>query len=121
MDAFIALCAKFVTVLFGLLFVAELVRNFFVKKIVNSIFLLDDARKLKLSQADSTVMSVYKIFFWLTPIYLLVIPAIIYFYFPEIFFYFTVALFLMYGVLLQDFLYRRNVWKSIGKMESEKK
>ena len=33
----------------------------------------------------------------------------------------TIGLFLIYIIVLEDFLYRKAVWKSIGKMESEKR
>lgn len=106
---------------FALLFIAEIIRQFFVRKIAVSILRLSDEKKSRLFQADSSLMVIYKILLWLTPLYLFIIPLIAYFYIPESFVYLTILLILMFIVVLGEFLYRKSIWKTIAKIESENK
>ncbi len=63
--------------------------------------------------ADVKILFVYKIIFWMAPLYLLVLPIFAFIFLKEIFLYLTGAMAALYVVFLEDFLYRKSILKAI--------
>jgi hypothetical protein len=66
-----------------------------------------------------TIMTIYKICFWTSPINLIVMPIILYLYSKSNFLYVTVLIILIYVTILEDFFFRRSITKSVAKYTEE--
>jgi hypothetical protein len=61
------------------------------------------------------VMPIYKILFWMSPIYLVLVPVLIYIYVYDLLFLVITAVILMYLAIIVPFLYVKMVLKIAGK------
>ncbi len=87
-----------------------IVKYFARDKYVHKLMELPTEKKAKLLKSYMLRIKIYKLFFWASPLYLIVIPFIIYKYSRQDFFHMTVMQILLYICLLEDFLYRKFVF-----------
>ncbi len=78
-------------------------------RILKRFSALPEEKRLKLFQSFSHLIVVYKILFWVWPIYLILVPLLIYFYLYEEFFLVVTAVVVMYLAILVGFLYSRMI------------
>ena len=98
---------------FLLTIILRVVKYFAIDKYVHKIVELPTGKKAKFLKSSAIVIKIYKFFFWASPLYLIVIPFLIYKYQPAEFFHMTVLQILVYIIILEDFLYRKHLVKKI--------
>ena len=88
--------------------------NYFAKdNYVHKLRELPAEKKTRLLNSYMLIIKIYKIFFWASPLYLIVIPILIYKYQQTGLFHMTVLQILMYIVILEDFFYRRFIFEKL--------
>lgn len=98
---------------FLLTIIMGVVRYFTRDKRVHKIDELPTERKEKILESCAILIKIYKFFFWASPLYLVVIPFIIYKQQPAEFFHMTTMQIAVFITILQDFLYRKFLLKKI--------
>ena len=101
--------------LFVLLLITGTSRRFVMAKTIRLIFGLPDEKRRNLIHVYERTISAWRILFWLAPLYLLLIPTIIYFSLPSSFLLITTLLIGAYFMLIDDFYYKRKILKAIEK------
>lgn len=76
-------------------------------KYIHRLMGLSSERKLRLLKSHMLIIKIYKIFFYVSPFYLIAIPFLVYKYSKQDFFHITVLQVLLYVLILKDFLYRK--------------
>ena len=84
-------------------------------KIANLIQNYPEQRKEKIVRSYVNTLKVYKIMFWLSPVYLIIVPYIIYIYDQKDFTYLLIAMFFIYIYTLLDFFLRKSILSKIPK------
>ena len=77
MDYILSLLFNFVIVLSALVFVMDIAKHLAKKKLIESLLCSPDEKRNIYIRSDSAIILVYKILFWMAPINLLIIPAIV--------------------------------------------
>lgn len=103
--------------LFGILILTGTIRYCLKGKTILTVAKLTVEKKDALIRKHSTIIKVYKIFLWMTPLYLIVIPIIIYIYSRSDFIYFLILMVLIVVVVLEDFIFRRSIISAYKKTE----
>jgi len=97
------------------LLVIGIVRFLARDRLVNSVLNSSDEKKSRFIHSISRAISLQKIILWMSPIYLLLLPLIAYFYFPDLFYYFLISMLLVYAVMLQEYFYSKSIMLLIEK------
>lgn len=113
----LSLFGKIILVWFVVGFLFGFVRFFLLNKTVNSFRKSTEENKEKLIKSYTVIIKLYKFFFWLSPVYLFLVPFLIYKYNRPDFLYMTVMMILLHVVILQDFLIRRLIIRKINETE----
>jgi Trk-type K+ transport system membrane component len=70
-------------------------------------------KKEKLLKIYFNLFKIYKLLFWLSPLYFLLLPYLLYYHAPEYFISITLLFSLMYLLTIEDYLFRRKVVKDL--------
>jgi len=88
--------------------------NYFMRdKYVDKLTKLPIEKKARILKSYSLTIKIYKLFLWASPIYLIVVPFIIYKYSEQSFFHVSVMIILVYIGILKDFLNKRFLFNKI--------
>lgn len=118
-DELIPLLKIILGTLFVLVWLVEVPRFFLRNRIVDRVIKLPAERRNAFIRATAMPISIYKVLFWISPIYLLLFPGIIYFYFSGLFNYFSAFMWLMYIFILLDYFYCKSVLSLIDNRKRE--
>jgi membrane protease YdiL (CAAX protease family) len=88
-------------------------------KFRNRFFLLPKDKRDRLAQSYLKLIKGYKLMFILIPIYLGLLPYLLYRYIPQDFIYGMAMVILMYLVILEEYLFRKWIVKEIKKREAK--
>ncbi len=89
------------------------VKYFARDKYIHKVTKLPPEKKARILKSYSLTIKIYKLLFWTSPIYLLILPFITYTYSKKSFFHITVMEILMYISILEDFLFKRFLFNRI--------
>jgi hypothetical protein len=95
-----------------------IVKYFARDRYVPKLYELPTEKKTRLLKLNMLRIKIYKIFFWASPLYLIVIPFLIYKYQQTEFFHMTVLQILMYIGILEDFLYRKFLAEKLKEYQT---
>lgn len=112
MDYFYLFLFKVILALCGFVVIYKIFLYIVMSKLMKRVLASSDEEKCKITRSLSRPMPIYRIFFWLTPFYLLVIVVMYIFnlYDP----YFAVSIVLMYFIVLEDYFYRKRILNAIS-------
>jgi len=99
--------------LFGIGLILNILKHLLRKKLIEYILRSPEEKQQIYIRTDSRLISIYKILFWMAPVYLLLIPIVFYLFLPDQFLYAAIVITLMYVLIFEDFLYRRSILKAI--------
>jgi hypothetical protein len=83
------------------------------------IFSFPKKKKDKFVHSSIQVMKTYKIIFILIPVYLGLLPYLLYRYTPQDFMFGTTMLILMYILIIESYLYRKGMLREIKEREAK--
>ena len=98
----------------GIILISGTINYLNLNKMAKFILDMPEHKKDKFIKIHSIVMKIYKLFFWMSPIHILLLPYLIYIYKPEALSQILIGLLLMYFFMIEDYIYRRLVVKKIG-------
>ncbi len=93
----------------GFLLILELARLFLKRWIIGQLLHGPAEARQSVIRMDVRIITIYKLIFWVAPIYLLVVPMSAFIFLRELFPYITGAMVIMYLGVLGDFLYRKSI------------
>ncbi len=91
----------------ALILLVAILRYIVREKYAQSFFKLSDSARARLVRADRVVVQVFRIFLWLSPLYLVIVPLIVYFYDKNNFFIVTICVVLLVVTIGQEYLFRK--------------
>ncbi len=94
-----------------------IIRRLFKNKYKLLLLSTPKDKRDKLKVTYLTLIKIYKILFFLTPIYLVALPYLLYRYSPHDFIYMTAILIYMYLLLLEDIMFRKSMVKELQEIE----
>ena len=98
---------------FGLLIITGTIRRLTKNKYIDSVNKLSAEKKEQFVQTNSSLVKITKLFLWISPILLLLIPFILYTYSPSFFFHYFVMMCIVFIIVTDEFLFRRSVLQRI--------
>jgi len=98
---------------FCFLLITGTIRRLSMSKIKNAVSALDDEKSSRLARSYSLVITGYRVFFWLTPLYLFLVPCWTYASGVKHWEYFTAMILMMYLIVLEDFFFRKSILSGI--------
>ena len=103
------LSTYFLCISFGLILILlfAIVRYLYREKYAASFSKLPDARRERLVQSDRALVQVFRIFLWLSPLYLIIVPLIFFFFDKESFLVVTICMALLVVTVSQEYLFRK--------------
>lgn len=94
---------------FGMLIISGAIRRLYKNKYLDGVSKLSPEKKNKLIENSSFLVKILKIFLWLLPINLILVPSLVYKYSPSDFFHIFVMMCIIYILVAEEFLFRRSV------------
>ena len=85
-------------------------------KYIAKIKELPDGKKEKLIKANSRVVKILKLFFWATPVNLILTPYLIYTYNSEAFFHYFTVIIIAHIIAIESFLIDKALLKNLNKI-----
>lgn len=90
-----------------LILLVALLRYIVREKYAQSFSKLPDSARERLFQADRVVVQLFRIFLWLSPLYLVIVPLIIFFVDKRNFLVATICMVLLVVTVGQEYLFRK--------------
>jgi hypothetical protein len=78
-------------------------------KYIAKIKRLPDEKKEKKIKGNSQAIKAFKLFFWVTPVYLILVPYLFYIYVLEELFHYFVMIIITYVVTIEGFLISKSI------------
>jgi hypothetical protein len=109
-------------IIYLILFIITLISASFrrLPKFRKRVISMSQDKRDKLIHSYAGIIKICKIMFIMTPVYLFIMPYLLYHYCSfQLFFYGTAMLILMYLMLLEDFIFKKSILKkyTIGKQK----
>ena len=80
---------------------------FLINRSVERVKKLTAEKRIKYTAGVKKILKMYKFLFWISPLYLIIIPFITYKYAQDDFYHWTICMFLMYLQILFDYSIRK--------------
>ena len=95
--------------------IIEALKLFFIKKFINSFNKLPDNKRNKLRKNYSILIKMYKLYLFMTPLNLILLPYLLYSYSPKHFLPVTVVMSITYILVIENFFFDSSVLKNLKK------
>ena len=92
---------------FTFILLAGAVRYIFRKKYAESMANLPVSNKSRIIKTDKRLVGIFKIFLWLSPLYLIILPLVCFLFVKEVFLPISITVYLLIATILQEYLFRK--------------